>query len=67
MPSGPKASSTNSSNFSVNSFSELLDVRDNLRVPIMFYIVSPHIKSKFYIKYGDDLYLLTIKAVDLEK
>lgn len=50
----------------VSSFGELLDVRDNLKVPIMYYIVAKHVKSHFYIIDGKNLYLVTIKAVNLE-
>ena len=50
----------------ISSFDELLDVRDNLKVPIMYYIVAKHIKSYFYIIDNNNLYLVTIKAVDLE-
>lgn len=52
--------------FNVNSFSELLDVRDNILLPIMHYNVTKHTKSYFYIKNNNDLYLLTIKAVDMD-
>ena len=50
----------------IANFEELLDVRDNLKVPIMYYIVAKHVKSYFYIIDGKNLYLVTIKAVDLE-
>ena len=51
----------------ISKFEELLDVRDNLKLPIMYYVVTKHTKCCFYIKHNDDLYLLTIKAVDLEQ
>ena len=51
----------------ISKFEELLDVRDNLKLPIMYYVVTKHTKCYFYIKHNDDLYLLTIKAVDLEQ
>lgn len=51
----------------IKSFSELLDVRDNLRLPIMYYVVTKHQKSHFYILQDNNLYLYTLKAVDLEK
>jgi len=47
-------------------FTELLDVRDNLKLPIMYYVVAEHQKCHFYINSGDKIYLLTIKNVDLE-
>lgn len=50
----------------ISRFEELLDVRDNLKLPIMYYVVTKHTKCYFYIKHNDDLYLMTIKAVDLE-
>ena len=51
----------------ISKFEELLDVRDNLKLPIMYYVVTKHTKCCFYIKHNDDLYLLTIKAVALEQ
>ena len=51
----------------VNKFTELLDVRDNLKVPINYYNISKHEKGIFYIKSNDDIYVVTIKNVDLIK
>lgn len=51
----------------VERFEELLDVRDNLKLPIMYYNVSVHQKCHFYIRHEDTIYLLTIKAIDLEE
>ena len=51
----------------IKEFNELLDMRDNLKVPIMFYNVTDHQKSYFYIVNNNDLYLLVLKAVDFEK
>ena len=51
----------------ISHFEELLDVRDNVKLPIMYYVITKHIKCCFYIKHDNDLYLLTIKAVDLEE
>ena len=51
----------------VKDFNELLDVRDSLKVPIMYYVITKHIKSYFYIKHEDMIYLYTVKAVDLEE
>ena len=48
------------------NFRELLDVRDNLKLPIMYYVVVKHHKSYFYIKNNNDIYLLINKAADLE-
>lgn len=60
-------------NFSENNiikipnFNELLDVRDNLKLPIMYYNVTKHHKCHFFIKKDRDIYLTTIKDVDLEE
>lgn len=51
----------------IKKFEELLDVRDNLKLPIMYYTLTKHQKAYFYIKHNNDIYLLNIKAVDLEK
>lgn len=50
----------------VKTFAELLDVRDNLKLPIMYFKVVEHIKCYFYIKHDNDVYLVKIKANDLE-
>lgn len=50
----------------VNKFTELLDVRDNLKMPINYYNIAKHEKGIFYIKNNDDIYLLTLKNVDLK-
>lgn len=51
----------------ISRFEELLDVRDNLKLPIMYYVIAKHTKCCFYIKHNRDLYMMTIKAVDLEE
>ena len=51
----------------VNSFGELIDVRDNLRLPIMYYEVAKHQKCHLYIIDNKNLYLLTVKAVDMDE
>ena len=51
----------------VNNFEELLDARDSTNEPIKYHIVSKHNKCEFYINHHDELYILTLKAVDLEK
>lgn len=51
----------------IKKFEELLDVRDNLKLPIMYYLLVKHHKAYFYIKHNNDIFLLTVKAVDLEK
>lgn len=50
----------------INKFNELLDARDNLKRPIMYYNLIKHEKSYFYIENGNTVYLLIVKAVDLE-
>lgn len=57
----------NSSVVTIKNFDELLDVRDGLRLPILYYIVAKHQKCYFYVKNGNEIYLMTVKAVDLEK
>ena len=49
----------------IDSFGELVDVRDNLRLPIMYYNVVSHSKSYFYVLQDSNLYLYTLKEVDL--
>ena len=51
----------------ITSFNELMDVRDNIRLPIMYYNVVAHQKCHFYIIHEENIYLYTLKAVDLEK
>ena len=50
----------------IHEFEELLDVRDTLKLPIMYYVVNNE-KSYFYIKNGKDVYLLKLKAIDINK
>lgn len=50
----------------VTDFTELLDARETLQLPIMYYEVNRHQKCHFYIDQGNSIYLLTIKAVDLD-
>ena len=47
----------------IETFEELLDVRDNLRLPIMYYNVVNHQKSIFYILNGNNLYIYTLKKI----
>lgn len=51
----------------IEKFSELLDVRDSIKQPIMYYIIQEHEKSYFYIDYEDKLYLNVTRKEDLEK
>ena len=50
----------------MESFSELLDIHDNLQIPIMYYNIVKHQKCYFYIKNNKDVYLFKLKAVDME-
>ena len=50
----------------VEKFTELLDVRDNLKVPIIYCNMVKHEKGVFYIKDNDDIYVLNVKNDDLE-
>ena len=62
------APSINTANvIKINKFQELLDVRDNLKLPIMHYVVTKHEKCYFYIIHENNIYLNTVKAVDLVK
>ena len=56
----------NKSIVKINRFNELLDVRDNLKLPIKYYVISEHQKCQFYIDHEEELYILTIKEVDIE-
>ena len=49
----------------VNKFEELLDVRDNLKLPINYYVVTPHQKAIFYIV-STNVYMYTVKEVDIK-
>ena len=51
----------------ITRFEELLDVRDNLKRPIMHYTLIKHQKCYFYVESENRIYLLSIKAVDIEK
>ncbi len=46
----------------VKSFLELLDVRDNLKMPIIFNELKPRHESWFYIKNEKDLYLYILSS-----
>lgn len=50
----------------VNKFTELLDVRDNLKVPIMYVEIAKHQKCMFYINHNYIVYEYIIKSIDLE-
>ena len=48
----------------VNKFTELLDIHDNLQLPIMYYEVEEHKLSYFYINHDNTIYLLEISQED---
>ena len=50
----------------VNSFNELLDVRDNLDKPILFKEIHKGEKSEFIVKGSKEVYRYYLKSVDLE-
>ena len=52
---------------SVKSFKEILDAHDLVNKPIMYYSVVNHMKCIFYVLDDKDLYVYTVKEVDLEK
>ena len=45
----------------IGSFTELLDARDNLNLPILYLNTIPHREGIFYILNGKDLYMLIIR------
>ena len=49
----------------VESFQEIIDVRDNFKCPINYYVITPHQKCEFFVINNDDLYIYVVKAVDL--
>ena len=51
----------------VSKFSELLDVRDNLKLPINYYCLTEHEKGIFYIKNNDDMYVLYVSIDNIEE
>ncbi len=63
----PTAPNTQNKNIvKIKKFNELLDVRDNLKLPIKYFVVSKHQKCQFYIDHEEEIYILTIKEVDIE-
>ena len=50
----------------INNFNELVDVRDNLRSPIMFYNAKDHEMSMFYILNDNNLYLYIVTSKDID-
>lgn len=50
----------------IAKFTELLDVHDNLQLPIMYYEEIEHELSHFYISHQNVIYLFTVDANDME-
>lgn len=50
----------------VESFNELIDMRDNVKEPIRYFVVTEHQKCEFFITNHNDLYLYVVKSVDLD-
>ena len=48
----------------ITKFTELLDIHDNLQLPIMYYSVTDHQKANFFINHDKTVYLLTVKSID---
>lgn len=51
----------------VNSFFELLDARDNLKLPIIYYNILEHSECYFYIMHNNDIYLYRVIALDINR
>lgn len=52
--------SSKTSVINIERFTELLDVRDNLKQPILYYVVKEHQECNFYINNEDKIYLTVI-------
>lgn len=50
----------------INKFSELLDIHDNLQLPIMYFEKVENERSYFYIIHQNVVYLLTVDADNLD-
>ncbi len=50
----------------VETFQELLDVRDNLKEPIKYYVSNKNEESIFYLNHENELYVLKISAEEFE-
>ena len=49
----------------ISKFTELLDIHDNLQLPIMYYEASEHELCYFYISHNNVVYILTISSDDI--
>ena len=50
----------------INKFTELLDIHDNLQLPIIYYEEKEHELSYFYISHDNVIYLLKIDSNNVE-
>lgn len=50
----------------IGKFTELLDIHDNLQLPIMYYEEKEHELSYFYISHENVIYLLKVDANNIE-
>ena len=50
----------------INKFTELLDIHDNLQLPIMYYEEREHELSYFYISHQNVIYLLKVDANNID-
>ena len=51
----------------VESFQELVDVRDNTKEPINYHVITEHQKCEFFVINDNHLYVYTVKAVDFNE
>ena len=50
----------------VNKFSELIDIHDNLQLPIIYYEIEKHKESYFYISHENVVYLLKVDSNNIK-
>lgn len=50
----------------IGKFTELLDIHDNLQIPIMYYEVAEHEKCYFYIAHDKLIYLFEVNANNID-
>ena len=51
----------------LNKFTELLDVHDNLQLPIMYYSVTEHQKAHFYINNDKNIIKISILSINKQR
>ena len=51
----------------IQKFTELLDIHDNLQLPIMYFEKEKHHLGYFYISQNNTVYLMTVSSDDLKK